>query len=434
MIAPEIIIGLTVLGVLALFLLSRVWVGFALFGAGLVALMLFQDVPTVKLLAFESWHSLNSPELAALPLFILMGEILFQTRFPKDLFDGLHPWARPIPGRLFHLNILGCSLFAAVSGSSAATTNTIGRMTLGELDKRGYDRALSIGSLCGAGTLGFLIPPSIILILYGVLSETSILDLFLAGILPGILLSLGFMAYIAIRTKMRPSLLPKKSPKPATWADKFEGLYKISPAFLLILGILGSLYAGIASPSEAAVLGVAGALMIAAFKRELNSERLKSALMETVKTTSMVGLILAGALFLTRAMAFLELPSGLAAGIAALGLGPIALVVVLLLFYIMLGMILDGLSVVVITLPIVLPLVTAAGFDPLWFGVFVVITVEMAQITPPVGFNLFVVQNLTSEKIGTIARAAFPFFLIMAAFAILIAIFPEIVTIVPDIL
>ena len=429
-----IVIGLIVLGVLALFLLSRVWIGFALFGAGIVALMLFQDVPTVKLLAFEAWHSLNSPELAALPLFILMGEILFQTRFPKDLFDGLHPWATPIPGRLFHLNILGCTLFAAVSGSSAATTNTIGRMTLGELESRGYDRGLAIGSLCGAGTLGFLIPPSIILILYGVLSETSILDLFLAGILPGILLSFGFMSYIAIRTKITPALLPKKSDTVPTMAEKLSGLVKISPAFALILGILSSLYAGIASPSEAAVLGVAGALMIAAFKRELNIKRLALSLMETVKTVSMVGLILAGALFLTRALAFLELPSGLAAAIAGLGLAPLLLILVLLVFYIMLGMILDGLSVVVITLPIVLPLVTAAGFDPLWFGIFLVITVEMAQITPPVGFNLFVVQNLTGENINTIAKAAFPFFLIMAAFALLIALIPDIVTIVPEIL
>jgi len=426
--------GLSVLGSLAALLLARLWIGFALMAAGLFALFLFQDVPVTKLLAFEAWTSLSAAELAALPLFILMGEILFSTRFPKDLFDGLQPWTKRIPGRLFHLNILGCTMFAAVSGSSAATTNTIGRMTLRELETRGYDRNLAIGSLCGAGTLGFLIPPSIILILYGVLAEVSILDLFLAGIIPGVLLSLGFMAYIAIKTTMNPALLPKIDETRATWAEKFTGLIKISPALLLILGVLGSLYMGFASPSEAAVLGVAGALMIAAFKRDLSLSALKGAFLEAVKTTSMVGFILLGALFLTRAMAFLEIPSTIAGGIEAMALSPLMLIFVLLLFYIALGMILDGLSVIVITLPIVLPLVTAAGFDPLWFGIFVVITVEMAQVTPPVGFNLFVVQNLTGEGIAKIARAAFPFFLIMAAFALLIAVFPGIVTFLPDIL
>lgn len=426
--------GLSILGSLAALLIARLWVGFALMAAGLIALFLYQDVPVTKLLAFEAWTSLSAPELAALPLFILMGEILFSTRFPKDLFDGLQPWARPIPGRLFHLNILGCSLFAAVSGSSAATTNTIGRMTLSELETRGYDRNLAIGSLCGAGTLGFLIPPSIILILFGVLAEVSILDLFLAGIIPGLLLSLLFMAFIGVKTKINPALLPKGDHGSASWAEKITGLKKISPALLLILGVLGSLYMGFASPSEAAVLGVAGALIITAIKGDFSLKGLKTAFLEAVKTTSMVGLILLGALFLTRAMAFLEIPSAIASGIEAMALSPFLLILVLLAFYVGLGMILDGLSVIVITLPIVLPLVTAAGFDPIWFGIFVVITVEMAQVTPPVGFNLFVVQNLTGESIAKIARAAFPFFLIMAAFALLIAIFPGIVTFLPNIL
>ncbi|MCH8082008.1 MAG: TRAP transporter large permease subunit [Proteobacteria bacterium] len=426
--------GLTILASLAVLLLARLWIGFALIAAGLITIFLFQDVPAIKLLAFEAWNSLNSPVLAALPLFILMGEILFASRFPKDLFDGLEPWTRSIPGRLYHINILGCSLFAAVSGSSAATTNTIGRMTLGELAARGYDRRLAIGSLCGAGTLGFLIPPSIILILYGVLAEVSILDLFLAGILPGVLLSLGFMAYLAVKTRLRPELLPEEDKTTVTAGERLRGLLKISPALLLILAILGSLYLGFASPSEAAVLGVAGALIISAVKRDLNWRNLKSALLEAVKTVSMIGLILLGALFLTRVMAYLEIPGAVAGGIAALGLAPVLLIPVLLIFYIALGMILDGLSVVVITLPIVLPLVVAAGFDPLWFGIFLVITVEMAQVTPPVGFNLFVVQNLTGEPIAMIARAAFPFFLIMAAFALLIAVFPGIVTFLPNIL
>jgi C4-dicarboxylate transporter, DctM subunit len=419
--------GLAILAVLFALLVLRVWIAFALMGAGLFAIAVFQGAPPLKLLAFETWQSLNSPDLAALPLFILMGEILFQTRFPKDLFDGLHPFAQRIPGRLYHLNVLGSTLFAAVSGSSAATTATIGRMTLTELSARGYDRGLAVGSLAGAGTLGFLIPPSIILILYGVLAEVSILDLFLAGILPGILLALAFMAYIAVRAARDPKLVP--AAKDGKMLGKGKALMKISPAFGLIAAVLGSLYFGIASPSEAAVLGVAGALVIAALKGEATRAKLSAAFLEAVKTTSMVGLILVGALFLTRVFAYLGLPTGLATALGALHLSPFALLAALLAFYVLLGMILDGLSIIIVTLPITLPLVVAAGFSPLWFGIFLVIVAEMAQVTPPVGFNLFVIQNLTGEKIGVIARAALPFFLIMAAFALLIALVPEIVTI-----
>ncbi len=406
---------------------AGVWIGLALMATGMISLILARDLPIAKLAAFDLWNSLNAPELVALPMFILMGEILFHTKLARNLFDGLTPWLGRIPGRLLHVNILGCTLFAAVSGSSAATTATIGRMTLGELKERGYDQDLAMGSLCGAGTLGFLIPPSIILILYGVLSETSILELFLAGIVPGLLLAAAYVVYVALRVRANPALAPSSDEAASNWRLRLEGLRLFAPIFLLIGAVLGSMYLGFAGPSEAAVIGVLGALLIGTLQKELNRETLNAALRSAVRTISMVGLIVAGALFLTKAMAYLGLPSAVAAFASGLDLSPMMLVLLLLFFYVLLGTFLDGLSVVVMTLPVTFPLVLEAGFDAVWFGIFLVIAVEMAQITPPVGFNLFVVQNLTGEPIARIARSALPFFLILAAFVVLMVLWPGVV-------
>ena len=409
---------------------AGVWVGFSLMGVGLISLSVFRDMPVATFLAFDVWNSLNTPEIVALPLFILMGEILFHTRLSESVFKGLTPWIARMPGRLLHVNVVGCTLFAAVSGSSAATTATIGRMTLAELKARGYNENLAMGSLCGAGTLGFLIPPSIILILYGVLSETSIIDLFIAGVVPGAMLAASYMAYIAIRVMMNPSLVPEDQTSP-TWGDRLRALGDLAPILGLIGVIIGSMYAGIASPSEAATIGVAGALVVAIAQRALTRQTLSRAFMGAIKTCSMIGLILAGALFLSKAMAFLGLPQAVAASITALDLSPFALILLLTIFYIALGCVIDGLSAIVMTLALVLPLVSAAGFDQVWFGIFLVIVVEMSQITPPVGFNLFVVQGLTGASIGRIAKASLPFFLIMVVMVIIIALFPDIVTFLP---
>ncbi len=409
---------------------AGVWVGFSLMGVGLISLSVFRDMPVATFLAFDVWNSLNTPEIVALPLFILMGEILFHTRLSESVFRGLTPWIARMPGRLLHVNVVGCTLFAAVSGSSAATTATIGRMTLAELKARGYNENLAMGSLCGAGTLGFLIPPSIILILYGVLSETSIIDLFIAGVVPGAMLAASYMAYIAIRVMMNPSLVPDDQTSP-TWTDRLRALGDLAPILGLIAVIIGSMYAGIASPSEAATIGVAGALVVAIAQRALTRRTVSLAFMGAIKTCSMIGLILAGALFLSKAMAFLGLPQAVAASITALDLSPFALILLLTIFYIALGCVIDGLSAIVMTLALVLPLVSAAGFDQVWFGIFLVIVVEMSQITPPVGFNLFVVQGLTGASIGRIAKASLPFFLIMVVMVIIIALFPDIVTFLP---
>ena len=426
-----IAILVTVLGLLVLFLGMGIWVGLGLFCVAITSLALFRSMPVDKLAAQLTYNTVTTPELVALPMFILMAEVLFHTKLSTSLFNGLAPWTSRLPGKMMHVNILGCTLFAAISGSSAATAATVGRITLTELFKRGYDRDLVIGSLAGAGTLGFLIPPSIILIIYGVLTETSILKLFLAGIIPGLLLAASFMMYLAIRTMLNPSLVPAETAK-AGWMDRLRGLVDLGPVLFLIVLVLGSMYAGFASPSEAAAVGVLGAFIISAVQKTLSFKTFQSACLGAVRTTSMIALIVAGATFLSVSMAYLGVPRLIATEIAALNLSPMALILLLLVFYAVLGCVLDGLSAIVMTLPITLPLVLAAGFDKIWFGVFVVIVVELAQITPPVGFNLFVIQGLTGESIGRVARAAIPFFLIMCGFAVLLALFPQIATFLPD--
>ncbi len=420
-----------VLGVLAVGLGAGVWVGLALFAPGLVGLAVFRSMPIEKLLAQLTWNVTTTPELIALPLFILMAEILFHSRLSASLFTGLAPWTTRLPGRLLHVNVLGCTMFAAISGSSAATTATVGRITLTELLRRGYDRDLAMGSLAGAGTLGFLIPPSIILIIYGVLSETSILKLFIAGVIPGLLLAFLYMTWLGLRATWNPAVAPDETER-LSLADKLIGLRHLGPVVFLILAVLGSMYGGFASPSEASAVGVLGALIVSAAQGTLNRETIRKASLGAVRTVSMIGLIVAGAYFLSIAMGFLGVPRMIAREIVALELSPIALIVMLLVFYAILGCVLEGMSSIVMTLPITLPLVQAAGFDKIWFGVFLVVVVEMAQITPPVGFNLFVIQGMTGERIGRIALATLPFFLIMVGLALLITFVPEVVTFLPD--
>jgi tripartite ATP-independent transporter DctM subunit len=419
-----------VLGMLFVTLAGGIWVGISLMSIGIVALEVFRDMRVDRFLAGDIWSSSTAVELITLPLFILMGELLFHTRLSENLFRGLSPWTRFLPGRLVHVNVMGCALFAAVSGSSAATTATVGRITLQELLSRGYDKRLAVGSLAGAGTLGFLIPPSIPMIVYGVVADVSILELFMAGVLPGIVLAAMFMGWIAFKAWREPSLVPPMEPA-IPRAEALKALANLIPIVFLICFVMGSLYFGFASITEAAAIGVLGALIVAIGQRTLTLLGLWQALLGTVKTCSMIGLILVGALFLSKAMARLGLPADVANAIQALGLHPYMLIFVLLLFYLALGCVLDGLSAIVMTLPVTLPLAVAAGFDPIWYGVFLIITIEMAQITPPVGFNLFVIQGLTREGIFRIAAYAWPFCVIMMVFTGLITLFPDLVTFLP---
>jgi tripartite ATP-independent transporter DctM subunit len=413
---------------------AGIWVGLTLMATGVLLLAIFRNIPLERLLPQYTWNILTTSELLALPLFIIMGELLFRTRLSRSLFQGLAPWAGLLPGRLLHVNIIGCSIFAAISGSSAATTQVVGRISLTELLRRGYDRRIAIGSLAGAGTLGFLIPPSNIMIIYGVLGEVSILKLFTAGFIPGFLLAGCFMAWIMIHSQFVPGLVPEseKRLRSATWSERVASLRELGPAVFLIACVLGSMYGGIATPSEAAAVGVLGAVLVGWMQGALNLTTLRDVCLGSVQTCSMIGIIVLGASILGNASAFLGVPRAVADFVTGLGLSPFMLMMALMAFYILLGCFLDGFSMIVMTLPIVLPIVKAAGFDPVWFGVFIVLVVEMAQITPPVGFNLFVIQGLTGEGLGAIARYTVPYLLIMIAFTAALTVFPEIVLWLPS--
>ncbi|HEU5095472.1 MAG TPA: TRAP transporter large permease subunit [Reyranella sp.] len=423
-----IVIVLTMFVVLFSFLAGGLWIGWTLAATGTVLLAIFRDIPLDKLLAQYAWNILTTQELLALPLFIIMGEILFRTRLSQSLFRGLSPWAALLPGRLLHVNVIGCSIFAAISGSSAATTQVVGRISLSELMRRGYSRDVAMGSLAGAGTLGFLIPPSNIMIIYGVLGDVSIAKLFTAGFIPGFLLAGSFMAWIMIHTMLKPGLVPpdERKVRIASLGEYLTSIRELGPVVFLILCVLGSMYGGLATPSEAAGVGVLGALIVAGLQGELRGPALRAIAIGSVQTCAMIALIVLGASILGSAAAFLGIPAAVAEFVSSLGLSPFMLIAALIAFYIVLGCFLDGFSMIVMTLPIVMPIVKAAGFDPIWFGVFLVLVVEMAQITPPVGFNLFVIQGLSEEGLGYIARVTLPYLVIMILFTMAMALVPDI--------
>ncbi len=423
---------ITTLLVVALFVLlgSGVWIGLALSGVAWIGMELFSSRPAGDAMAVTIWGSASSWTLTALPLFVWMGEILFRTRLSEDMFRGLAPWLERVPGRLLHTNIIGCTIFAAVSGSSAATCATIGKMTLPELKARGYPEDMTVGTLAGAGTLGLLIPPSIIMIVYGVTANVSIAELFIAGVLPGLLLASLFSSYIVAWALLHPDAVPAAASR-STLGERLQASGHLIPVVLLIGAVLGSIYAGIATATEAAAFGVVGSLAISALQGSLDPRTFAASLMGATRLYCMIALILAGASFLTLAMGYIGLPRHLAQWIGSLGLSPFALVLALMAFYIVLGCFLDGISMVVLTMGVILPSVEAVGIDLLWFGIFIVLVVEMAQITPPVGFNLFVLQGMTQRQITWIARAALPMFLLMIAAVFAIWFFPALVTYLP---
>ncbi len=423
------LISAVLLFTLFLLLGLGVWIAPALLAVGIVG-MLFADAPVGSILATTSWASSASWTMTALPLFIWMGEILFRTRLSDDMFAGLAPWVERLPGRLLHVNVLGCGIFAAVSGSSAATAATIGRISLPELKSRGYPEGISLGSLAGSGTLGLLIPPSIIMIVYGVAAQVSVARLFIAGVVPGLMLMLLFSGYVAIWSLMHKDQIPAATFK-TTFAEKMRASGRLLPVVLLIIGVIGSIYAGLATATEAAAIGVVGALVIAGMSGLLNRATLIDSLLGAVRTSTMIFFILLGAAFLTSAMSFTGLPAAIAEWIAAAKLPAWGLIAALTLLFIILGCFLDGISIVLLTTSVIMPAVQAAGIDLLWFGIFIVLVVEMAQITPPVGFNLFVVQSLSGRNIFTVAKASLPFFILMVIATVLITVFPEIVLSLP---
>ena len=417
---------------LLLFLLgSGVWVALSMIAVSAIGMMLFTTRPVGDAMATTIWGTSSSWTLTALPLFVWMGEILFRTKLSENLFKGLSPWLSKLPGGLIHVNVVGCGLFAAISGSSAATVATVGKMSIPELRKRKYPEKILLGSLAGSGTLGLLIPPSIILIIYGVTIEDSIAKLFMAGIFPGIMLAIIFMVYVVVWSIINKKQMPKISEE-FSFIEKVKRSKQLLPVVLLICSVIGSIYTGIATATEAASLGVVGALILSLFQGTLNKDSFKLSLLGATKTSCMIAFILAGSTFLSLAMGFTGLPRNLAIWIQELNLSPYMLIFILTIFYIILGMFLDGISAVVLTMAIIEPMIRQAGFDMIWFGIYLVIVVEMAQITPPVGFNLFVLQGMANRDMSFIAKSAFPLFLLMILAVIIIIIFPEIALWLPN--
>jgi tripartite ATP-independent transporter DctM subunit len=427
----EILLTIFFISVLLFFLGSGIWVAVSMIGVSAIGMMLFTSRPVGDAMATTIWGTSSSWTLTALPLFVWMGEILFRTKLSENLFKGLSPWMQKLPGGLIHVNVVGCALFAAISGSSAATVATVGKMSIPELRKRNYPEKILLGSLAGSGTLGLLIPPSIILIIYGVAVQESIAKLFIAGIIPGIMIALIFMSYVIIWSLINKKDMPKILEE-YSFFEKVKRSKQLLPVILLILGVIGSIYTGIATATEAASLGVVGALILSYFQKSLTLETFKSSLLGATKTSCMIAFILAGSTFLSLAMGFTGLPRNLAIWIQNMDLSPYVLIFVLMIFYIILGMFLDGISAVVLTMAIIEPMIRQAGFDMIWFGIFLVIVVEMAQITPPVGFNLFVLQGMANKDMGYIAKSAFPLFMLMVLAVILVVIFPEIALWMPE--
>ena len=416
------------------FLGCGVGIGISLAATAMVLLGIFTDIPTGKLVAQHSFNILSNADLVALPLFIMMGEFLFRTNLSRTLFNGLAPWAGLLPGRLLHVNVLACSIFASISGSSAATTQVVGKMTLSELKRRGYGDDVIIGSLAGAGTLGFLIPPSTVMIIYGVLAEESVLRLFTAGWIPGILLAACFMGMIMFITWRRPELIPEseRNLRHVSFAARLAALKELAPAMFLILCVIGSMYAGVATPTEAAALGVLGAFGVAKKQGSVTWETIRAVSLGTVQSCSMMGMIIVGATILGSATAVLGVPGAVTQFVTDINLPPFGLIIMLMLMYVILGMFMEGFSMIATTLPVVLPLITAAGFDKVWYGIFMVLVVEMAQITPPVAFNLSIIQGITGYPMGYLCKVTMPFLLMMMAFTLMLALFPGIVLWFPN--
>ena len=424
-------IGLFLLIIMLLFLSGGIWIAMTLAICGWVGQAFFVNTQPGKNLFSAFWETNASWELAALPLFIWMGEILFRTKLSEEMFEGLRPWLNRVPGRLMHTTVLGCGIFGSVSGSSAATCATIAKVALPELKKRGYDEKLALGALATSGTLGILIPPSITMVVYAVAADASIIRIFLAGFIPSAILMALFMGYIAWWSIRNPSKVPAADP-PSSFLEKVRKSGNLIPCALLIIFIVWVLVAGYATATECAAYGVFGSLAIAAYGRSLTWKNFWEGLMGTPRTSCMIMIILAGAAFLTKTMAFTGVPRELAEWVNAMQLSPYALIGCLVVVYLILGTALDCISMIVLTAAVVLPMIQKAGFDLIWFGIFIVLLVEIAEVTPPVGFNLFVLQNMTGKDSNTIALAAIPFFICLVICIVIVTVFPEVVTVLPD--
>ncbi len=426
-----ITIALVLLIILTILLAGGLWIAIALMACGYAGMLFVGgNIPPGSVLATTVWGNSASWALAALPLFIWMGEILFRTRLSEEMFRGLAPWLNRIPGRLMHVNVLACGIFGSVSGSSAATCATVAKIALPELKKRGYDETVSLGSLAGAGTLGILIPPSITMVIYAVQANVSIIQVFLAGFLPGLLVMVLYSGYIAIWSLLHPGKTPPPEP-PMTLREKLRESAQLIPTTLLIVLVFAALLFGWATATECAAWGVMGSLAIAWWHGMLSWHSFWQSVMGATRVTCMIMLILAGASYMSTSMAYTGVPQALATWVGSFHLSPYALIAALTVMYIVLGTALDGISMIVLTTAVVIPMIKAAGFDLVWFGIFVVLVVEMAEVSPPVGFNLFVLQTMSGKDSNFVAKASLPFFFLLVLAVAIITVFPDIVMVLP---
>lgn len=404
-------------------LFAGIWIAVGLGMVGILGLLII-DPSSIRGVGVITWVTLENFVLTAVPLFIFMGAIILHSGISSGFYKGLSSWLDSVPGGLAHSNVLACTIFAAVSGSSVATAAAIGAIAIPEMEKRGYDRALTCGSLAAGGTLGILIPPSIAFILYGATIGESVARLFIAGLIPGLILSALFLTYVAARTFFNPHLVPKAEIQ-ATWSERFRSLISVLPIFALMFLVLGSIYLGVATPTEAAALGVSGALLISLISGRLTWKLLKESLNDAIKTNSMILFIVVGAQIMSYALVTAGIPRALVALITGLQVEPVVIFSFLCVMYLILGCFMDAISLMLLTLPVVYPVMVALGYDPVWFGVVLVILLEVGLITPPVGMNLFVIQGMAKQPLGVVARGALPFVLLMLIMIVLLTLFPN---------
>lgn len=429
------ILALILVASMAFMLVIGQWTAFAL---GLVGvLILYLSKGTLALVSISSvvWNTSSSYILIAVPLFLLMGEVILRGGISGHFYRGVATLLGSTPGGLLHANIVACAIFSAISGSSVATAAAVGTVAIPEMTRRGYDPRSVFGSLAAGGTLGILIPPSIIMILYGALVEESIAKLFMAGVFPGIAMAGLFMVFIAGRVMLEPHLVPGREAVELSWAEWFRRTFHVLPVFVLLLVVLGGIYTGLTTPTEAAAVGAAGAAVLAAAYRGLNLSVLREALLSSVKTTCMVIFIIIGAQILSTALTFSGITRELSAWIVSLAFSKWMLFAVLVLLYIVLGFFVDGISMIYVTLPVLFPVIVAAGFDVIWFGVVLTILVELGQITPPVGLNLFTIQAISGGRpFSEVVLGSVPYAFIMLMMILLLVIFPGLALWLPSII
>jgi tripartite ATP-independent transporter DctM subunit len=425
-------IGLLGLGAMFALMILRTPVGMAMLVVGFFGVWILNGSRAANaVLLTETFSAASSYSLTVIPLFILMGNVASAAGFSSRLYEAAFAWVGRLRGGLASASIMGCAAFAAVSGSSVATAVTIGRVALPQMKRFGYSDSLATGAVAAGGTLGFLIPPSTGFVIYAILTEQSIGQLFMAGILPGLLLSVLFMLTITLVTLRNESAGPRGDAIP--FAERFVALLRALPLLLVIVVTIGGIYLGVFTPVEAAGIGAGFVILMAVFSGKLDLSSAKRAVFDTVRTTAMLYLIIIGASVLNPFLALTHVPATLGDAMTSIGLGPYGVLLLILLTYIVLGMFMDGLAMLVVTTPIFFPIVMGLGFDPIWFGVIAVIVIEMGMITPPVGINVFVVKSVAGDvPMSTIFRGVLPFWFAMAACLLAIIVFPQIALTIPQ--